>query len=159
VNGTIMLASVLPTISDAVILDATTAPTYASGGPPVVEINCNGNAGLTFGLGSDNSQLLGFSIGGASGNGVTLAGGGITLNYNYIGLNLSGAALGNGGDGVYVASTSSNNQIGANPTAASGFLTNVISGNAGNGVSFHGSSGNTLVDNRIGTNASGTAAI
>ena len=35
----------------------------------------------------------------------------------------------------------------------------MISGNLGNGISFHGSSGNTLVDNRIGTDPTGTVAI
>ena len=38
-------------------------------------------------------------------------------------------------------------------------MSNVISGNVGNGISFHGSSGSTLVDNRIGTNPTGTTAI
>jgi parallel beta-helix repeat protein len=159
VKGVITLSSDLPTISSAVKIDATSAPTYTSGGPPAVELDCNGNAGLTFAPGSDGSQLLGVAIGNASGNGVTLDAGSVTLDRNYIGMNLAGAPFGNAGDGVYVSSTSSNNLIGLNPTAASGVVSNVISGNIGNGISFHGSSGNTLVDNRIGTNATGTAAI
>ncbi len=159
VNGVITLTSDLPTISQAVKIDATSAPTYASGGAPVVELDCNGNAGLTFAPGSDGSQLLGIAIGNASGNGVTLDAGSVTLDRNYIGLNLAGGNFSNAGDGVYVSSISSNNQIGLNPTAASGVVSNVISGNVGNGISLHGSSGNTLVDNRIGTNPAGTAAI
>ena len=159
VNGVISLASDLPAISQTVTIDATSAPTYTTGGPPVVELNCNGHAGLTFALGSDGSQLLGLAIGNATGNGVTLNAGSITLDRNYIGLDLAGAALGNGGDGVFVSATSSNNLIGLNPTAASGVVSNVISGNVGNGISLHGSSNNTFVNNRIGTNAEGTAAI
>jgi parallel beta-helix repeat protein len=165
VNGTITLASDLPAITQTVKIDATSAPTYASGGPPVVEINSNNNAGLVFATGSAGSQLLGLAVDNANGNGVTLNASFITLNDNYIGLNLAGAAFGNSGDGVSVSASSSGNQIGVNPTsangtaAAAGVVTNVISGNGGNGISFHGSSGNTVVANRIGTNAAGTSAM
>lgn len=159
VTGTITLASDLPTITQGVTIDATTAPGYVAGGAPVVELNCNNNAGLVFGLGAYGSQLLGMAVDNASGNGVTLNAGSITLAGNYIGLNLSGTAFGNGGDGVYVAATSSNNTIGSNPTAASGVISNVISGNGGNGITLYGSSGNTLVDNYIGTDPTGTTAI
>ena len=38
-------------------------------------------------------------------------------------------------------------------------VANVISGNRGNGIVLAGSSSNTVVDNRIGTNAAGTSAI
>ena len=159
VNGTIALASDLPPISHRIQIDATSAPTYTSGGAPVVELDCNSHAGLTFATGSAGSRLLGLAIGHADGNGVTLDAGSITLDKNYIGLNLAGAIFGNSGDGVYASSNSSNNLIGFNPTAATGVLSNVISGNDGNGISLHGSSGNTLVDNRIGTNPTGSAAI
>ena len=115
VNGTITLASSLPPISEKVKLDATTAPTYA-GTAPVVEVNANQNGGLIFATGSAGSQLLGLAVDNASGNGVTLNAGSITLNGNYIGLNLAGAASGNAGDGVYVSSTSSNNVIGLGNT-------------------------------------------
>ena len=54
----------------------------------------------------------------AAGNGVTLHAGGITLNNNYIGLALDGSAAGNTGDGVFVAATSSGNNLGFNPDAA-----------------------------------------
>jgi parallel beta-helix repeat protein len=166
VSGTITLTTGdLPVITNKVTIDGTSAPGHASGGAPLVELNCNGNGGLVFATGSDGSKLLGMAIGDASGNGVTLDAGSITLDGNYIGLDLTGtAAIGNGGDGIFVASTSSNNVIGLNPptalnTAPAGVVSNVISGNAGNGISFHGSSGNTLVANRIGTDASGTAAL
>ncbi len=159
VDGVIKLDSDLPTISRDVKIDATSAPSYANGGAPVVELDCNGNAGLTFGAGSESSQLLGIAIGNSNGNGVTLNAGAITLNHNYIGLDLTGALFSNSGDGVYISSNSSNNLIGLNPTSASGVVSNVISGNMGNGISFHGSSGNTLVNNRIGTDPTGLARI
>src|SRR5580704_9564362 len=105
VNGTITLASDLPSLTHAVTIDGTSAPTFASGGPPVVELNANGHAGLTFAAGSDGSQLLGLAVANANGNGVTLNASSITLNDNYIGLNLQGQAAGNSGDGVYVSAT------------------------------------------------------
>jgi hypothetical protein len=165
VNGTITLASALPAVSNTVAIDATSAPSYVNGGPPVVALNFNGNAGLVFATGSANSALLGVAVDNANGNGVTLNDGSITLNNDYIGLNLAGAAAGNSGDGVYVSATSSNNRIGLNPTsslgttAAAGVVANVISGNGGNGISFHGSTGNVVVANRIGTDPTGTTAI
>ncbi len=159
VQGTITLASDLPAVAGDVKIDATTAPAYATGGPPVVEIDCNSHAGLVFAAGSDGSQLLGVAVDNATGHGVTLNAGSITLDNNYIGLNLAGTASGNSGDGIYVSASSSNNLIGLNASGASGVVANVISGNGGNGISFHGSSGNTVVANRIGTNAAGTSAI
>jgi parallel beta-helix repeat protein len=158
VNGTITLATALPAITSQVTIDATTAASPFTG-TPVVELDCNGQAGLTFAAGSDNSQLLGLAVDNAAGNGVTLDASSITLNNNYIGLNLAGAAAGNSGDGVFVSATSSNNFIGLNTSGNAGVVGNVISGNSGNGIALVNSSGNTLVANRIGTDPTGTTAI
>ena len=57
VNGTITLASALPAITNEVIIDGTSAPTYTADGAPVVEINCNGHAGLRFSAGSADFEL------------------------------------------------------------------------------------------------------
>jgi parallel beta-helix repeat protein len=159
VHGTITLASQLPAISRTVTIDATTAPTHVSGGPPVLEIDCNRHGGLRFAAGSDGSQLWGVAVDDASGNGITLAAGSITLNDNYVGLDLAGAAFRNRGSGVYVSRASSRNLIGLNTPGASGVVANVISGNAGSGIVLAGSSRNTIVANRIGTNPAGTSAI
>lgn len=159
VNGTITLTADLPTITHSLTIDGASAPTHVSGGPPVVELDCNGHGGLVFATGSDGSQLLGMAVCNASGTGVTLNAGSISLGGNYIGLNLAGVAAGNGGDGIHVAATSTNNTIGINPTAASHVISNVISGNAGHGISFDGSTDNTLVNNYIGTDPTGTVAI
>jgi len=158
VSGTIVLASALPAVTADAKIDGTTAPGYAGAGP-AVEINASGNGGLIFATGSNGSQLLAVAVDNAGGNGVTLNASSITLNLDYIGVNLAGAAFGNSGDGVYVSDTSSKNLIGLNASGASGVVANVISGNAGNGISFHDSSGNTVVANRIGTNPAGTSAI
>lgn len=78
----------------------------------MIEIDCNGHAGLKFAAGSAGSRLLGLAVDNAKGNGVTLNASSITLNNNYIGLDLAGAAFGNHGDGVYVSATSARNLIG-----------------------------------------------
>ena len=159
VSGTIALASDLPDITQKVTIDATTAPGATAGGAPVVNLDFNGHSGLTFAAGSNASSLLGVAAGGASGNGVTIESSGVTIAGDYVGLTSSGTANGNGGAGIYIAPTSANNIIGSNPSAASGVVSNVISGNAGNGIVIDGSSGNTLVDNYVGTDPSGTVAI
>jgi parallel beta-helix repeat protein len=159
VDGTITLASKLPAVSRKVTIDATSAPTYLTGGPPVVEIDCNAHAGLQFAAGSGGSDLLGVAVDNASGDGVTLGASSIALNNDYIGLDLTGAAFGNHGDGVYIAPTSSGNLIGLNSSGASGNVANVISGNAGSGIALSGSSGNIVAANRVGTNATGKSAI
>ncbi len=159
VNGTITLASPLPAITRTVAIDATSAPTYVSGGPPVVALDFNRHPGLLFAVGSGGSELLGVAVDDASGNGVTLDSHSVTLNDNYIGLNLAGAAAGNGNNGVYVSATSAGNFIGLNGSGAAGVVANVISGNRGSGIGLVGSSANTVVANRIGTNAAGTSAI
>jgi parallel beta-helix repeat protein len=159
VNGTITLASGLPTIARNMTINATSAPTYVSGGPPVVALDFNGHPGLIFGVGSDGSHLLGVAVDDASGNGVTLDSNLLTLDDNYIGLNLAGAAAGNGGNGVLVWSESNGDDIEPNPSGAPGVVANVISGNRLNGIELADSSSNVVEDNRIGTNAAGTSAI
>jgi parallel beta-helix repeat protein len=159
VRGVINLTSALPDVTAPVTIDGNSAPTHTAGGPPVVEVNFNHHAGLTFASGAEGSQLLGLAVCGAGGNGVTLQAGSVTLAGNYIGLDLDGRAAGNAGDGVYVAATSSNDQIGANPGAAVGVISNVISGNRANGIVLDGATNNTLVDNYIGTDPTGAHAI
>ena len=159
VAGTIRLASGLPAISRQVTIDARTARTRAGSGGPAVEIDCNGHAGLRFAPGSAGSRLLGVAVDNAGGNGVTLNAGAITLDGDYVGLDLSGAAFGNHGAGVYVSASSSRNLIGLNGARSPGVVANVISGNTGSGLVLAGSARNTVVSNHIGTNAAGTRAI
>jgi parallel beta-helix repeat protein len=157
VSGIITLTTSLPPVRRPTKIDAMSATGYS--GRPLVELNCNGQAGLRFAAGSAGSQLLGLAVDNARGNGVTLNASKITLNGNYIGLDLLGRRAGNSGDGVYVSPTSSRNLIGLNPAAAVGVVSNVISGNGEDGVVLYGSSGNTVVSNRIGTNRAGSVRI
>jgi hypothetical protein len=159
VRGTITLSSPLPAVSANMTINGASAPGYVRGGAPVVEIDAHGQAGLQFAPGSSGAQLLGLAVDDAGGDGITLEASHITLDRNYIGLNLSGTSSGNGGDGVFVAASSRGNRIGENPAGQSGAVSNVISGNAGNGITLSGSSANTVAANRIGTDAAGTSAI
>jgi parallel beta-helix repeat protein len=159
VHGTTTLARRLPGITSRVTIDAMSAPTHVNGGPPVVGIDFNSHGGLRFAAGSAGSQLWGVAVDNAGGNGITLNAGSITLNDNYVGLDLAGAAFRNRGDGVYVSRASWGNRIGLNRSGASGVVANVISGNAGSGIVLSGSSRNTVASNRIGTNEAGTSAI
>ena len=159
VAGVITLASPLPALTRPVVIDAATAPGHRRGGPPAIELDCHGHAGLRFGIGSRGSALLGVSVTGASGNGVTLAAGRITLNGDYIGLTPAGTPAGNRGDGVYAAPTSARDRIGVNTSGDSGAVANVISANGGSGIVLDGSSRDLVQDNRIGTSPQGRTAL
>jgi hypothetical protein len=92
-------------------------------------------------------------IAGAAGSGVYIAGGGNTVRSNYVGTDLTGSvALGNA-FGVIVASGVGNVIGGTDPVYG-----NVISGN-GVGVQLLGGTSTSVLQNRIGTNAAGTAAV
>jgi len=70
---------------------------------------------------------------------------------NYIGLDINGAALGNGDDGIIVEAGATGNTIGGLTEAER----NYIADHTGAGIAFHNASGNTVVGNYIGTNATG----
>lgn len=121
----------------------------------------NGATANTIGGTSAASRNI---ISGNTGEGVRIAGTGTSDNLvlgNYIGTDATGNnALGNAGfgGGVYILDSASNNTIGGVAAGAG----NVISGNSGtnsDGVEIELSSGNYVLGNRIGTNASGTTAL
>jgi parallel beta-helix repeat protein len=163
VTGVITLTSDLPAITKKVLIDGTTAPGYVSGNSttaPLVAVNFNNvGSGFNFNSGSAGSGISGLSIYGSNSNGITLNASSITILQNYIGLNLNGAAGGNAKNGIYIATASINNIIGSNPKSISGLYSNVISGNALNGIQIYGSAGNKIQANAIGANPAGTGAI
>ena len=169
IAGVIKLTSgALPAITNTVKIDGTTGPGFATA--PVVEIDNNGFAGLTFN-GASNSTLASLSIVNANGAGVTLNGtlsGGlepgtgfnITVVGNYIGLALDGSVAANTGYGLF-ANNSTSDTIGG--TAA--LERNVISGNGAGGIQIvigtgegFGEEGASILGNFIGTDPTGTAA-
>jgi hypothetical protein len=116
----------------------------------------NGVGGSFIGLGSADARNV---ISGNANEGVLILANGENGNFlfgNYIGTNANGsAAVPNGYHGVTL--------IGSQGTVIGGSAaahTNVISGNASNGIALYaGSTGNLITGNLIGTNAAGTAAI
>ena len=114
---------------------------------------------------SHNSIGDGFGGNVISGNvsaGVQIDGASTSLNSiqgNKIGVNAAGtAALANGGIGVWLSNSPTQNTIGGTSVG----LGNVISGNLGGGVDIDGNvipSNNVLQSNFIGTNFNGTASL
>jgi hypothetical protein len=165
VAGVIKLTSdSLPTITNTVKIDGTTAPGFA--GAPVVEIDCNGALGLT--LTGSSSILSSLSIVHAGGAGVTLrgtvtelsrTGSGMTIVGNYIGLALDGSVAPNSTAGLFIDDSLGDTIGGTTPADR-----NVISGNGSYGIQpGFARTGTfvqeaTIIGNYIGTDITGQAA-
>ena len=106
-------------------------------------ISGNGSNGVSITTRSDNNSVLD----------------------NNIGTRADGTqAIANRGDGIFISSGASNNQIGFAQEVGEGesvAVGNLISGNAGNGVEIAEArtENNDLIDNQIGTDVGGTKAI
>ncbi|MFL6214057.1 MAG: IPT/TIG domain-containing protein [Blastocatellia bacterium] len=146
---TISPLSPLPTINISVILDGTTQPGYA--GKPIIEIE-GSHAGTGAGLivYAGFSTIKGLVINRFNGNGIALdETNGDTIEGNYIGTDVTGSVdLGNSGNGI-----SSGFLIGGHVIRG-----NIISGNGGEGINLR-QGPNTVEDNFIGTDATGTIAL
>ena len=119
VAGTIRISkSSLPAITDPVIIDGSTAPTFA--GSPVVTVDFQATKGLNFAAGSDGSTLKSLSLVKAGNSGVTLNASRITIQGNYIGLQANGKTVaGNRGDGIQINASSHGDLIGQeNPVSS-----------------------------------------
>ena len=163
---TIQPLSALPPITDPAIIDATTQPGFS--GTPIIELvgSSAGSGANGLRISGGGTTVTGLVINrfipafpASGGNGILIeSAGGNVVRGNYIGTNVAGtAALPNGVDGVTIQG-SANNVIGRTSLA---FRSNLISGNSANGVRIMGtgSDDNVVAGNRIGTNASGTAAL
>ncbi len=155
VAGPITLASSLPDVTDAVVIDGSTAPGFnATTKAPIVEVNgATAFNTFRFAAGSAGSRIQFLSITGSSSNGITLDAGNVTVLGNYIGLKADGTtSAGNRRNGILVNAASAGNVIG---TAAA---KNVIGANTDAGINLSGSTGNVVAGNFVGTNATGLAA-
>jgi uncharacterized repeat protein (TIGR01451 family) len=139
--------SPLPALTARMFLQANSQPGYA--GVPIVELDGTNAGGIGLQLTAANSQVRGFVIRNFPNAGLLLSGGGAFIRDNYIGTNLGGTAAAPNTDGVRI--TSLNNLL----------EHNLISGNSGSGVQVlgAGATGNSMVNNLIGLNALGNAAL
>jgi hypothetical protein len=118
----------------------------------------NQSDGVFLGAGAKSTVLDGNVISGNAGSGVAISGAGTTNNVlrgNTIGLAVDGnTPLANALDGVRIDGGAQDNTVGSTSATDA----NVISGNARNGIAIGdpGTSGNRLIGNLIGTDATGT---
>ena len=157
VAGTISLKSALPAVTDSLELDGSSAPGYA--GRPIVTLDFQNNAGLVVSVGADGTVIQSLSLVDSSGAGISLSASAVTVAGNYIGLRADGSTIeSNRGDGVAILAGSHDNLIGNDDSTSAFALSNVISGNRGNGVSITGvgATKNIVSMNYIGTDISGT---
>jgi trimeric autotransporter adhesin len=112
VAGTLInCATSLPSITDTVTIDGSTAPSFA--GSPVVTVDFRGSRGFNFAKGADGSVLRSLSLVDAGNAGVTLNASHVTLEGNDIGLRADGRMIaGNRGDGVQINASSHDDLIG-----------------------------------------------
>ena len=166
---TINVSGVQLTLTDPVVMDATTQPGYA--GAPVVEVVgqllvLGGNSTLR-GLSIHSPGLDGFGtygeaiiLGREPGNTVQPVNGGNVVEGCYIGLRPDGTDPGNNARRPGIVITSPNNRIGGTTAAAR----NVISASKNAGIKIFPSStvspdGNLVQGNFIGTTPDGTGAL
>ncbi len=156
----------LPAITNPVLIDGTSQPGYS--GIPIITLNDVGTGagpvgdGLLLAPGSDGSTIEGLDIANFqdpnTGAGVHIQSSGNLVAANSLGTNLAGTLDGPGNQiGVFIDG-GSQNTIGG-----TGSLGNLISGNISVGVLIQDgtqlATGNLVIGNKVGTDASGTVAV
>jgi hypothetical protein len=155
---TITPTTILPTITDPVIIDGTTQPGFA--GTPLIVINginltASNSTGLRISAG--NSLVRGLIINNVqSGWGLRLdTAGGNTIQGNYIGVDETGAIRRGNDEGIGIFVSNDNLIGGTTPSQR-----NVIAGSRWENIWVGQSTlNNKIKGNFIGTNAQGTASI
>ena len=142
----ISVATALPTITESVVIDATTQPGYSSA--PVIELRDAGDVDHALQIATDSVTILGISATEFD-NGLHIVGGGNHLiTDSYFGIDTSATSAGNN---VGIRVTDSANNV---------LDSNVVSGNDASGIFLQGeSTANTLVNNLVGTDPTGQTAI
>ncbi len=151
---TIMMASDLPPVTDALTIDGTTQPGF--GGKPLIVLSPVAGRG-TYGLFllGGNCAVRGICVNGFASVGVLIYGTNNTIEGCFIGTDAEGLQARPNGIGVLVEAGSSQNLIGGSSATAR----NLISGNADLGICLFYSSGNTVHGNLIGTDATGSVRL
>ena len=136
-------------------------PTANTNAVLLIEITTADPAVVTNGLditaGGGSSVIEGLAINGFTmGAGIEIEGGaGTAVQGDFIGVTANGDATTGNMFGVEITAAASSTTIGGITPGDR----NLISGNLQHGIYVHGSSGNTIVNNLIGTDKSGTGAI
>ncbi|MGH9349939.1 MAG: Ig-like domain-containing protein [Vicinamibacterales bacterium] len=162
----IMPSTVLPAVTDPVVIDGTTQPGY-DGAPIVVIDGTNIDVGQEGGWGlmltAGVSVVRGLGIVNVAGSGLVLNGGPANrIDGNWIGIDpATGLAAPNSRAGLLVTGGSEDHNVGTCFVYFECFSDriNVISGNTGAGVEIDHGNYVAIAGNRIGTTASGTGAV
>ncbi len=152
---TIAPASALPPLAAPVFIDGTTQPGFTSS--PIVELNGVSAGAGTVGLRitGGGCTIRGLAINRFAADGIRLDSGNNFIRGNYIGTDITGTlARGNGQNGVFVQSTSTNVIGGTNVADR-----NVISGRNDTGIYVLNGMANVIQGNYIGVNAAGNAGL
>ncbi|HET6409252.1 MAG TPA: Calx-beta domain-containing protein [Chthoniobacteraceae bacterium] len=160
---TITLASALPAITESLEIDGSSQSGF-NNSTPVPQIELVGTSagtgvnGLVINAANCLIRNLAITRFASSGIVAQAAANGTRIIGNHIGLTNGGTvAAGNGSSGIVL--NSNNNVVGRDASGnASAVTQNVISANSSNGITSFGT-GDLIVNNRIGTNASGTLAL
>ena len=152
----ITLASTLPVITWPVSINGRSEPGYA--GSPLIQLDNGTGDPLANGLDvvAGASKITGLSITNF-GVGIRLSDGDADqIKANWLGLDLSGAAAGNG-TGLEIIAGSASNVVGG----TSADKRNVISGNSESGIKISGAgtTGDVVKGNFVGTDVTGASAI
>ncbi len=157
---TIQPSSELPAITEAVNIDGTTQPGWASA--PLIQLSGDlaGGAANGFTINSSGSTIRGFVINQFGGSGILISGSlatGNTVAGDYIGTNAAATTAAGNNYGISLTAGASANIIGGIVATDR----NVISGNSSLGIFVFdtGTSGNTIQGNYIGTDVTGTTAV
>ncbi|MBZ0280115.1 MAG: SBBP repeat-containing protein [Anaerolineae bacterium] len=148
---TIQPTSMLPTISDPVIINGTSQTGF--NGVPIIEIDGSqaGPIANGFYLTTGGSVIRGLIINNFVGAGIVLQGvGSNQIVGNYIGTDSTGTQAHGNRDGIYILGTPENVIGGTTPVDR-----NVISGNHDDGINFEGPN---TINNQVRGNFIGTAA-
>jgi parallel beta-helix repeat protein len=153
---TITLQSALPVVTQSVTIDGTTQP--GTGAAPRIVLNGSsaGKSVVGLKLTASNCTVKGLAIDDFTSDGVVVSSAsGDVITDDYIGVAPAGSKAGNGGNGVTIVGSSSDNTVGGTASGAG----NVISGNQAHGVNISGADDNVVQGNLIGTNSLGTGAL
>ena len=149
---TITPSSSLPVIAEQATIDGTTEPDFV--GTPIVVIDGSG-AGVVDGLAitADNSEVRGLVVINFADDGIQVDGNSNTIAGNYVGVDATSSLDAGNDDGILIFGDA--NQVGGSTPADR----NVVSGNADDGISVDGSSGNTILGNYVGVTAPGDSPL